>query len=120
MGVRYSARDLALCLRYLRDDAPVIVHLNMSKMAPFLTKDTHYRNQFETGTSGGSLNRSLRVNWEDRLFNQLYHRASNHDRVKSVARGVVGCVLANVPPGHLYCRRTVACRRCCVNPHMWA
>ena len=70
----------------------MIVHLNMSKMAPFLTKDTHYRNQFETGTSGGSLNRSLRVNWEDRLFNQLYHRASNHDRVKSVARGVVGCV----------------------------
>lgn len=79
---RYTPRDLRACLRYLRDDAPLIVHLGMEKMRQYLLSDTNYRNQFETGTSGGCLSRSSRVDWEDRLFNQLYHDAPDGERVK--------------------------------------
>ena len=39
----------------------------------FLVNDTHYRNQFETSTSGGCLSTSARTGWEDRLFNNFYH-----------------------------------------------
>ncbi len=81
-GFSYTASALRACLHYLRDDAPLIIHVSMTKIAPFLSSDTHYRNQFETGTSGGTLNHSSRVQWEDRLFNEMYHHAPNGERVK--------------------------------------
>jgi hypothetical protein len=48
---------------------------------PFFIKDTHYRNMFEVqkiakGGGGG------RVQWEDRMFDSLYHNATNYERVK--------------------------------------
>jgi hypothetical protein len=45
--------------------------------------DTHYRNQFETGTSGGSLDRSQRTMAESDLFDAHYHAGTpDAERVK--------------------------------------
>lgn len=78
----YTDRDLRRVMRYLRDEAPLIMHVNISKTLGFLVNDTHYRNQFETATSGGCLSTSARTNWEDRLYNNLYHSSSGYERVK--------------------------------------
>ena len=48
----------------------------------FFVKDTHYRNQFETNKSSGSLSSSSRTQWENRMFNHKYARASGFERVK--------------------------------------
>lgn len=53
-----------LISRYIRDEAPVIIHFKMDNILKFLVKDTHYRNQFETNTSGGYLSHTSRVDWE--------------------------------------------------------
>ncbi|KAH3763641.1 Calcium-dependent protein kinase 15 [Pelomyxa schiedti] len=72
-------------LRYIRDDAPIIVHFNVDKVMNFFSKDTHYRNQFETKTSGGwyEAGHSRRMEWEDRIFNRTYpHDCPGFDRPK--------------------------------------
>lgn len=48
----------------------------------FFIKDTHYRNQFETGKSSGSLSRQSRIEWENRMFDKRYSSATDHERVK--------------------------------------
>lgn len=51
----------------MRSAAPIIIHINLDKVLRFLVKDTHYRNQFETGTSGGSTDLVARKSWEVRI-----------------------------------------------------
>ena len=51
----------------MRSAAPIIIHINLDKVLQFLVKDTHYRNQFETGTSGGSTDLKARRSWEVRI-----------------------------------------------------
>ena len=41
-------------LDYIRERAPLIVHVNLHKYGALLAADTRYRNQFETRTSGGT------------------------------------------------------------------
>ena len=48
----------------------------------FFIKDTHYRSQFETNKSSGSLSRSSRTGWEDRMFDKKYSSAKDFERVK--------------------------------------
>lgn len=60
----------------------------------FFLKDTHYRNQFETGKSSGSLSRTSRVQWEDRMFDKMYSKAKDFERVKY---GVIN--MTNDPKG---------------------
>ena len=43
----------------------------------FFVNDTHYRSQFETGKSSGSLSRTSRINWEDRMFDKKHHDAKD-------------------------------------------
>ena len=43
------------CLAFIRDEAPLVVHFYAETTLPLLLRDTHYRNQFETGSSGGTL-----------------------------------------------------------------
>ena len=60
---------------FLRFRAPLVINFPHSASAG-LAKDGCYRNQFETGTSGGKLENlpdGLRVVWEDSLFDQGYH-----------------------------------------------
>jgi len=73
---------LKLVLRYIRNQAPIIIHVNLDKALHFLVKDTHYRNQFETNTSGGTLCHSTRRAWENRMFSGIYDSSSAFDRVK--------------------------------------
>lgn len=63
--------------------------MNLDKVLRHLVKDTHYRNQFETLTSGGTLNQKVRTNWESRLFNQIYDKSKPFDRVKYGSLNVV-------------------------------
>jgi hypothetical protein len=48
----------------------------------FFVKDTHYRSQFETNKSSGSLSRASRTTWEDRMFDKKYEKSSDFERVK--------------------------------------
>jgi hypothetical protein len=65
----------------------------------FFVKDTHYRNQFETKKSSGSLSSSSRISWEDRMFDHKHHSATPFERVKygtinftNDPKGVRACV----------------------------
>jgi len=78
----YSDIDLWMCLSWIRELAPIIVHLNLDKVGPFLLKDNHYRNQFEVGTSAGLLNTAAREKWERGLFGTAYDKAKGSQRPK--------------------------------------
>lgn len=69
-------------LAWIRELAPIIIHVNLDKALDFLEEDTHYRSQFETGTSGGLLNRRTRDFWEHELFNAAYDGCDHFERVK--------------------------------------
>jgi hypothetical protein len=70
----FTEKHLHSTLRYIRNDVPLIIHVNLDRVYVVVSvlpvpvgpaslyrsldgflKDTHYRNQFETGTSGGAL-----------------------------------------------------------------
>mmetsp|Transcript_7287 Transcript_7287/g.20664 ORF Transcript_7287/g.20664 Transcript_7287/m.20664 type:complete len:645 (+) Transcript_7287:57-1991(+) len=96
--MKYSDNDLWMALAYIRELAPILLHVNLDKMMPFFEKDTHYRNQFETATSGGLLKPEVRVRWERDLFGGCYDSASGFERCKygvlnamNDHRGVVKC-----------------------------
>lgn len=69
-------------LLYIRDEAPIIIHVNAFIITNFLIKDEFYRNQFETKSSNGYLCQDTRTRWEDRMFNSIYHDSPGFDRVK--------------------------------------
>mmetsp|Transcript_133694 Transcript_133694/g.250158 ORF Transcript_133694/g.250158 Transcript_133694/m.250158 type:complete len:701 (+) Transcript_133694:94-2196(+) len=69
-------------LAFIREQAPIIVHVNLTKMMQFMENDTNYRNQFETRTSGGCLSQSTRTRWEKALFGGCYDEASGFERPK--------------------------------------
>jgi len=79
-GLGFSRGDLDSCLAYVRDDAPVIVHMREATL-PLLVADPVYRSQFETGTSGGMLGGD-RAKWEDIMFGQHYRSSQPHERPK--------------------------------------
>jgi len=95
----YSEKHFKETVRYIRKDAPLIIHVNLTNCIKFFVADTHYRNQFETKTSCGTLSSSARTQWEDGLFNRIYHRATGYERVKY---GVLNIV--QDPNGVLACR----------------
>jgi len=90
--------QLWLTLAWIRELAPIIVHLDINKLVHFFETDTHYRNQFETNSSGGLLKQDVRKKWERDLFRGTYDSASGFERPKYGAqnvmndfRGVVKC-----------------------------
>jgi len=40
-GMGYSEREMRRCLNFLRDEAPIIIHVSMKKALKFLVEDTH-------------------------------------------------------------------------------
>ncbi|CAE7543815.1 MLC1 [Symbiodinium natans] len=97
-SLRFQEEDLWLTLAWIRELAPVIIHVNLDKMLQFMEKDTHYRNQFETNTSGGLLKPATREKWERDLFGGSYDGSAGKDRPKygvqnvmNDHRGVVRC-----------------------------
>jgi hypothetical protein len=47
-------------LNFVRSRAPLVVHFAAERTLRLLAADTHYRNQFETSTSGGHLSTNAR------------------------------------------------------------
>ena len=52
--------SLLRTLQWVRQDAPIIIHVNLDRALRFLVEDTHYRNIFEIG-AGFSARRSWEV-----------------------------------------------------------
>ncbi|GAB5371465.1 hypothetical protein AAMO2058_001582300 [Amorphochlora amoebiformis] len=77
-----SLCTLERVLEFIRDKAQIIIHVDLPQTLRFLLKDTHYRNLFETGSSGGLQSLRERTKWEKRLFEGLYDGSSAFDRVK--------------------------------------
>jgi len=75
--------DMEQLLEYVRNRAPLLIHLNLDRIADFLKDETGtYKNRFETMTSGGSTDYSARVGWESNIFHKVYDSAKPADRVK--------------------------------------
>jgi len=94
----YADTDLWMSLAWIRELAPIIIHLKLDRMMEFIENDTHYRNQFETGGSGGLLNTEVRKKWEHGLFGGRYDDADGFNRCKygvlnvmNDHRGVIRC-----------------------------
>lgn len=90
--------DLWPTLTWIRDIAPIIIHVNLDKTLSFMETDRYYRNQFETITSGGLLKQDMRRKWEHDLFMGVYDEAPAILRPKygvlnvmNDYRGVVPC-----------------------------
>lgn len=73
----FTIEDLNNLQFYIENYAPIIIHIHISKHMQFFIKDTHYRSQFETNKSSGSLSRPSRVGWEDRMFDKMYSKATD-------------------------------------------
>jgi hypothetical protein len=69
-------------LTWIRDGAPIIIHIRLDDIGPYLEVDTHYRNQFETGSSSGLLDTATRMQRETDLFGGSYDNAVAFDRPK--------------------------------------
>ncbi|CAJ1343449.1 unnamed protein product [Effrenium voratum] len=94
----YTTSDMWMTLSWIRELAPVIIHVDLKTIAEFLRKDTHYRNQFETASSGGLLDTSVRDKWERSLFGAAYEGAEPFHRPKygvlnvwNDPQGIYGC-----------------------------
>lgn len=81
--------NLWLTLAWIRELAPILLHIDIDKMLPFMESDTHYRNQFETKTSGGLLKPAVREKWERDLFQGNYEKARGFDRPKYGVQNVM-------------------------------
>lgn len=95
----FSSVDLEELLTWMRERAPIVVHVNLARDGLALASDTHYRNQFETFTSGGTLDSRKRSAWEDDLFDMGYAGAEPFDRCKYGALNVT-----NDPQGVRACK----------------
>jgi len=78
----FTDTDVWMVLSWIRELAPIIVHINLDKVGKFFMEDSHYRNQFETNTSGGLLKTSAREKWERGLFGTAYDGANPFERPK--------------------------------------
>jgi Protein of unknown function (DUF3626) len=78
----YGEHDLQVVLRYIRTNAPIIVHVHLERTLQYLVDDTHYRNLFETKTGSGCTDTAQRAQWEDSMFNGTYQHATPFERVK--------------------------------------
>ena len=71
--IQYFLLRLRQCLifrtlQWVCSAAPIIIHVNLDRVLKFLVDDTHYRNRFETGTSGGSTDIVARKSLEVRIW----------------------------------------------------
>jgi hypothetical protein len=66
-----TVAELDALIEYLQS-CPKIVHFPIESVLHLFVQDTHYRNQFETGSSRGTLSASRRQQWESTLFGNSY------------------------------------------------
>lgn len=82
-SVGFSDLDFVKTLEWVREQAPIIIHVDLSSVGKELAKDTHYRNQFETLKSRGSYDHRHRRKVEDQLFGNAYHEKDTGDASSS-------------------------------------
>lgn len=68
----YSEEDLNSALAFIRERAPLIIHIHVPRVLRLLLGDTHYRSLFETGSSSGTISTTSRGAWEDAMFGGAY------------------------------------------------
>jgi hypothetical protein len=98
LGLGFLEADVTVALRFIRLKAPLIIHFHADKFLKLLAADSHYRSQFETKTSGGTLCQNTRAIWEDELFAKAYKGAKPFDRPKYGS-----CNIVNDPNGIKCC-----------------
>jgi len=100
----YTETQLKKTLDFIREQAPLIIHIDLETMMRYFESDTHYRNQFETHSSGGCLSNDTRREWEENLFGDAYddkkYNVEGFDRPKY---GVLN--VFNDPRGILCCEQ---------------
>jgi hypothetical protein len=82
------------------ENAPITINFYPSNIARLLLKDTHYRNLFETGTSGGNKSLVSRKTWENTMFNNIYQKVNHKDRVKYGALNLTNLCYVNIASGY--------------------
>lgn len=75
-------KKLAEVLRYVRDEAPIIIHIDLTTRIDKLKADAKYRNLFETRLTSGCSDLAKRRSWEERLFKGIYKDSQPAERVK--------------------------------------
>ena len=80
-----AEQTLSILNDFIEHQVPITIRVYCNKMKQ-LSQDTHYRNLFETGTSGGTTCQKSRKNAENRKFGNAY------DRVKAFDRPKYGCL----------------------------
>ncbi|KAJ9448377.1 hypothetical protein DIPPA_55829 [Diplonema papillatum] len=95
----WTEKEFDQLLLWIRDEAPIIIHIPLEadhRMEKLLA-DTHFRNQFETKISRGTLDFSAtgsRAGWEKRIF------LGNYDEATGFQRPKYGCLnIVNDPRG---------------------
>jgi hypothetical protein len=78
----FTELDFVKTLEWVRELAPLIVHVDLAELVDKLAADTHYRNQFETGTSRGGVNYDRMTQVEEALYGGAYPHSSKSERVK--------------------------------------
>jgi len=79
---------IPIVLHYTERISPLIIHINLNENLIKFLKDTHYRNQFETKSSGGSKVLEKRKMWEDKIFggknekSGIYGDCPSNEKVK--------------------------------------
>eukprot|EP00927_Polykrikos_kofoidii_P083680 TRINITY_DN8628_c0_g1_i5.p1 TRINITY_DN8628_c0_g1~~TRINITY_DN8628_c0_g1_i5.p1 ORF type:complete len:847 (+),score=155.43 TRINITY_DN8628_c0_g1_i5:85-2625(+) len=95
----FLEEDVTQALNWIRDSAPIVVHLDLQEVGTFLIADSVYRNQIETKSSSGQYDPAARIDWENSLFDGAYSKARAVERCKSGALNVT-----NDPMGVMACR----------------
>ena len=99
-------------LQWIRQDAPIIIHVNLNHVLQFLVKDTHYRNLFEIHTRRESTALSERKSWE--VTFKLVIKLGDHNWLCcwrlywfSVSRNWMNCVCFVRTGSSMKCTNTV-------------
>lgn len=105
--VGLSPAEFWSCLTWIRDLAPIIVHIDLDTLGPQFeeersTGDTHYRNQFETEMCNEYFNKGLHEHWERNLFGSSYDDAWLSERPKYGFLDVMNDHRGVVPARHEY------------------
>jgi hypothetical protein len=100
-----SDANLDKIIEYLQS-CPKIIHFPIKAVLPQFLADTHYRNQFETSTSRGTLSAASRKSWEAELFGNAYTTAAPATRPKygvvNYDRDPLGCKRARTQYGQAF------------------
>jgi hypothetical protein len=59
----YTEEDLGRMVKYIAEEAPIIIHFDFTSSINFFIENGSYRNLLETGRGGGSLSQENRTKW---------------------------------------------------------